>query len=399
MIAGHLQEKKGLYYVVLSYKDNQNKRKTKWISTKLPIKNNKKRAEQILTDYKIKYDTILNGNINTESNKADEKKVEDLLFTDFIKDWLELVKPNLEKTSYSSYQYIIHKRIIPYFEKYSITVSEIRAYHIQKFYQYAQSKYNLSNTTLIRYHANIRKSLQYALKLKLVTVNEADLVEKPKKQQVIYNYYNDREISELLERVKGLKIEYAVKMAVYYGLRRSEILGLKWEAIDFDKKIITIKHTVTEIKENGKVKEVEKNRTKNKGSYRVLPLLPEIEEYLLEIKKNQEKNKKIAKSSYHDEFAGYIYLDELGIRTKPNYITQHFNIFLKKNKMKMIRFHDLRHSCASILIANGISLKEIQLWLGHSDYSTTANIYVHLDSTSKNNTASVISNAISKANC
>ena len=67
--------------------------------------------------------------------------------------------------------------------------------------------------------------------------------------------------------------------------------------------------------------------------------------------------------------------------------------------MKMIRFHDLRHSCASILIANGISLKEIQLWLGHSDYSTTANIYVHLDSTSKNNTASVISNAISKANC
>ena len=64
----------------------------------------------------------------------------------------------------------------------------------------------------------------------------------------------------------------------------------------------------------------------------------------------------------------------------------------------MIRFHDLRHSCASLLIANGISLKEIQLWLGHSDYSTTANIYVHLDSASKNNTASAISNAISKAN-
>ena len=234
--------------------------------------------------------------------------------------------------------------------------------------------------------------------MKLVTTNEADLVEKPKKQQVVYNYYNDREIVNLLEKVKGLKIEFAVIMAVCDGLRRSEILGLKWEAIDFEDKTITIKHTITEIKENGKVKEVEKNRTKNKGSYRILPLLPEIEEYLLKMHKSQEENKKIAKSSWSDEFAQYIYLDELGVRTKPNYITQHFNMFLKKNKMKMIRFHDLRHSCASLLIANGISLKEIQLWLGHSDYSTTANIYVHLDSASKNNTASAISNAISRAN-
>lgn len=398
MVAGHLQEKKGRYYVVLSYKDRQNKRITKWISTKLPVKNNKKKAEQILNEYKTKYQMMIEGNINEQNEQVENSRFENLLFTDFIQDWLELVKPNLEKTSYTSYHDIIHKRIIPYFEKNPIRVSDIRAYHIQKFYQYAQMKYNLSNTTLIRYHANIRKALQYALKLKLVTTNEADLVEKPKKQQVVYNYYNDREIVNLLEKVKGLKIEFAVIMAVYYGLRRSEILGLKWEAIDFEDKTITIKHTITEIKENGKVKEVEKNRTKNKGSYRILPLLPEIEEYLLKMHKSQEENKKIAKSSWSDEFAQYIYLDELGVRTKPNYITQHFNMFLKKNKMKMIRFHDLRHSCASLLIANGISLKEIQLWLGHSDYSTTANIYVHLDSASKNNTASAISNAISRAN-
>ena len=192
MVAGHLQEKKGRYYVVLSYKDRQNKRITKWISTKLPVKNNKKKAEQILNEYKTKYQMMIEGNINEQNQQVENSRLENLLFTDFIQDWLELVKPNLEKTSYTSYHNIIHKRIIPYFEKNPIRVSDIRAYHIQKFYQYAQMKYNLSNTTLIRYHANIRKALQYALKLKLVTTNEADLVEKPKKQQVVYNYYNDR---------------------------------------------------------------------------------------------------------------------------------------------------------------------------------------------------------------
>ncbi|MFZ7133231.1 MAG: site-specific integrase [Eubacteriales bacterium] len=68
---------------------------------------------------------------------------------------------------------------------------------------------------------------------------------------------------------------------------------------------------------------------------------------------------------------------------KPNYITQHFAIVLKNNGLKKIRFHDLRHSCASLLYANGVSLKEIQEWLGHSDISTTSNIYTHLDFSSK----------------
>lgn len=90
----------------------------------------------------------------------------------------------------------------------------------------------------------------------------------------------------------------------------------------------------------------------------------------------------------------YIYVNKLGDRIKPGYITQHFPIVLKNHELRHIRFHDLRHSCASLLLANGVSLKKIQEWLGHSHYSTTANIYAHLEYSSKVSSAQVMSSTL-----
>ena len=83
-------------------------------------------------------------------------------------------------------------------------------------------------------------------------------------------------------------------------------------------------------------------------------------------------------------------MDELGERRKPNYITQHFALILEKNGLRKIRFHDLRHSCASLLLKNRVPMKQIQEWLGHSNFSTTANLYAHLDTSSKQNTAETL---------
>ena len=89
----------------------------------------------------------------------------------------------------------------------------------------------------------------------------------------------------------------------------------------------------------------------------------------------------------------YIYVDAMGGLIKPNFITQHFDLLLKKHDMKKIRFHDLRHSCASLLYANGVALKDIQEWLGHSDIGTTSNIYTHLDYSNKVSSANAIMSA------
>lgn len=204
------------------------------------------------------------------------------------------------------------------------------------------------------------------------------------------SFYDASELEKLFAAVKGKRIELAVILGVFYGLRRSEIVGLKWEAIDFNKKTLTIKHTVNEVTLNGEKVIVEKDRTKTKSSYRTLPLVAPFEKLLNGLKEEQNLNQIVCGKAYSNKYLDNIYVNEIGERIKPDYISQNFANFIKNSGMKRIRFHDLRHSCASLLYANGVSLKEIQEWLGHSDISTTSNIYTHLDFSSKIASANAI---------
>lgn len=108
------------------------------------------------------------------------------------------------------------------------------------------------------------------------------------------------------------------------------------------------------------------------------------------LKAKQEQNRKLCGRAYCTKYTDYIYVNEIGELVKPGYLTQHFPYILEKNGLRKIRYHDLRHSCASLLYANGVSLKEIQEWLGHSDIATTSNIYTHLNFTSKVASANAI---------
>ena len=98
--------------------------------------------------------------------------------------------------------------------------------------------------------------------------------------------------------------------------------------------------------------------------------------------------------SYDNRYLDYICVDEMGTLTSPHYLSMAFQNLLKKNGLRHIRFHDLRHSCASMLLANGVSMKQIQEWMGHSDFSTTANIYAHLDFNSKLSSAQAMMNGL-----
>ena len=389
-VAGHLRIQNGYWQIIFSYKDINGKRKTKSKSTGLKEKGNKKRAEAMLAEAKKQLQDELQ-NVHKEQKEKEENE-KNPKFTDFLNYWLNVIKNSVELTTYSGYCSKIKQVIIPYFEKNypNLMLKDVTPKHIQDFYSYKMDVDKVSANTVIHYHANIRKALSFAFKNNLLDYNPADRVERPKKNKFTGNMYDSKELDELFNIVKGEKIELAVILGSFYGLRRSEIVGLKWNAINFDKKTITISHTVSQCVIDGKYQTVHKDRAKTKSSHRTLPLVKPFEEILIRLKQEQEFSKKICGNSYCKDFEEYVYVDQIGNLIKPGYITSHFKLVLEKNNLRLIRFHDLRHSCASLLFANGVSMKEIQEWLGHSQLSTTSDIYTHLDFKSKISSANAI---------
>ena len=164
--------------------------------------------------------------------------------------------------------------------------------------------------------------------------------------------------------------------------------------MDFERDTITIKHTVISVDLEGKHILVAQDTTKTKSSRRTLPLVPFVKERLLSLQEEQRENRRLCGRSYIREFEGYICVNEIGDLLKPDYLTSCFSLFLEENNLRHIRFHDLRHSCASLMLANGVPMKQIQEWLGHSDFSTTANIYTHLEYSSKITSADALMNGL-----
>ena len=377
MVAGHLQEKNGMFYVVLNYRDENGKRKTPWISTNLPVKGNKKRAENFMMD--VRRNFVPPNVQRIEEREAMQKG--DILFTDFLLKWLRVAKSTVKLTTYASYEMMATRIIIPYFETLNIKLKELTTEDIQEFYS-AQLE-RVSANTVIHYHAVIHRALKYAVKIKTIQSNPAVNVERPRKEKFIGSFYDKKEINTLFDIIQGHPLEVAIKLAAFYGLRREEIIGLKWNAIDFENSTLTIQHTVTECNLNGKHIEVASDTAKTDFSLRTMPLVTNFREMLLAKKEKQEHYRKLCGRSYCKEYLDYIFVNEMGERCKPRYLSYGFKRILEQNGLRRIRFHDLRHTCASLLLANNVPMKKIQEWLGHSDFSTTANIYAHLDFQSK----------------
>lgn len=369
MVAGHLQEKKGYFYIVLSYKDYEGKRKSKWITTGLTVKGNKKRALELLNQ--ARKDFVVEAPVPTD----------DMSFHAYLEQWVEMAKSTIQINTYATYVSLLKASILPYFIEKDIKLQDLKPKDIQDFYT-AQLR-RVKASTVIHYHAIIHKALKYAVKIDLIPVNPATKVERPRQDRFVGSFYDSEEVNQLFEIVKGTKMEIPIIFGAFYGLRRSEIVGLRWESIDFKNNVFVINHTVVSFNLEGKYVIHAADTTKTKSSMRSLPLVPAIKEKLLAIKAQQEFNRKLCGNSYNTDYLGYVCVNEIGERIRPGYITSTFPKILEEYDMRRIRFHDLRHSCASLLLANNVPMKQIQDWLGHSDFSTTANIYAHLDYSSK----------------
>ncbi len=384
-MTGRLTVKNGKYYVVISYQDENGKNKQKWTATGLDAKNNKRAAEEVMREIVAKFN-------NEEPSMSQTRTVakEKLLFGDYLAQWIEIAKPNLQVSTYSAYKNKI-KHIATYFNERGITLQNIKPTDIQAYYAWLMEN---GKTVQACTHAHIiiRRALEIAYRTDLIPVNPAAKVEKPKSPKYEAKYYDLKQLRTLFECLKGDKYELMYKMTAFYGLRRSELCGMKWNSIDFENNTITLNSSVVQTCVNNKLVLIKKDIMKNASSKRTMPLIPEIKEALLELKDKQERNKAYFKNGYNQQHLDYVWVDDIGKLVNPNTVTCHFKSFLAQHDLPKIRFHELRHSCASLLIACGVSLKEIQEWLGHSAISTTADIYSYLNYSSKLNVTNTLKN-------
>lgn len=382
-ITGRIMQRNDTWYLVVNLKDEKGKYKPKWISTGLKGDRLKAEAEELLVKkiYELKH-----GETTSKFNNSSSEKI---LFADFLWEWLEHRKngtkrrPPISETTYADYSRRINTIMYPYFKEKNIYLQDITEDDIDEYYDMLKTKRGNSNNTINKHHATIHSTLKYAFKKKLTLTNVSDLVERGQVITQPVEYYNTTQIKKLLKIIEGDEFEIFVVLGITAGLRRGEILGLKWSAIDFDNNTFMVNHTVVSAKHQCGQVTIRKDSCKNKKSTRALPLAVYTKNLLLKIKAEQSLYRALCGNEYYQGDLDYVCKDKMGHLIKPDFISQHFNLLLKKNGLPHIKFHALRHSCASALLAQGMSLKLVQEYLGHSTYETTDKHYGHLEMSDK----------------
>lgn len=365
MINGSIQEKKGNLYAVLRIKKAGGGYKTKWISMQMKSTAKKKDQKDRLDELRLIY-----------SDAASVEALE-IRFCDFIKKWNEETKDDKRITTYDGYVHMIDRYIYPYFKNKGFTLAELRPCDINTYYRYLQKECGLSGNTALKHHQIIYTSLKYAVTNRILKENPAETVKRPKKAKVEHDFYTTDDIVKLLEVIKGDPLESVIYLTVMMGLRREEILGLRWENVDLQNRKLRICETVVRGKVDGKLVSVAEKKTKTDTSNAVIFFSEEIKRYLLYIQQEQQKQRELCGDRYGDN--DYVCVDKMGEPIKPDYVTHRFRKIIKKYELKHITFHELRHSTGSYLMAKGYPMKMIQGLLRHSNYNFTADTYIHVD--------------------
>jgi integrase len=333
-----------------------------WVPLKISAKgNNKRKAQQKLKD-------VLS---EIERKQADAST--DMLFLDWIERWMEQKKNDVRSSTLESYRLTLNCHIIPYFESRNYTLRTLTAQNLQDYYNHKMDS-GLSADTVKKHSAVINGALKEAYKKDLIAANPYDKVTLPRKKKGSRfrgNAYSLEEVKRMITSIpEDDPLRPAVILGTFYGLRRSEVLGLRWKDINFINKTIFIQNTVTQV-----VSVHECEETKNECSTRTLAIIPGTEKYFRELMAMQKEWLYDAGEPFSLENPICIWPD--GSRLKPSYISNHFRLLLEKNNLRKIRFHDLRHTAGSLLLDSGVDIKTIQEFLGHSQASTTLNIYLH----------------------
>ena len=387
-VSASVQAKNGRLYAVIWYQ-NQSIGKTKPVWRALGLNDDAKasvvnrRLRETVNSFEEELDADLDEPVFSDA---------DMPIYDYMVKWLKRVKSSLQLNTYRGYHSMIEGRINRYFndrKHQHLTVGSLRAKDIEDFYEDIFAD-GVSANTVIHYHAVLRKAFSFAFKDETIDTNPFDRIDRPKRSKFQAQSYNEEELVALMNITQNDSIYPAIVLGGCLGLRRSEALGVRWSRINLEDNTVLIDTKIVEQRINGKTVLIPVEEMKNKSSKRTLSLPEPVRDMLTEWRARIDMYRKMFKSAYGREFEDYVCVDQLGNLLTPSYVTGHFTFLLKKHGLKQIRFHDLRHTFASILINNNKPLIEVSNFLGHSDISTTANIYAHLDKTSKQGCADTI---------
>lgn len=378
----NLIERNDWYHAVINYYDN-GKRKQKSIALGLSVSgHNKRKAEakckELQKEWEKKLSLINSG----------------VLFSDFLLEWLEHHKSRIADSTYQEYKKNITRIICPYFAEKGITLFDLKPQHIQDFYDFRMKEYNTGAKTIHRYHANIHKALAYAVKMGRITTNPADMVELPKAQEHQAQFYTAEELKQVIDKAKGTQLEPVVMLAAWFGLRRGEIIGLRWSSINFDTKILSITGVIKDKGDSGsKIKNMYYSPTaKTKSSLRSFPLNDDMVAYLKDLKAQQDQRRSMR--HYNHEWDDFVCVRKNGDLIPLEYVSRAFPKLCKECGLRELKLHELRHTNISLLLSEGATMKEVQEWAGHSNYSVTANTYAHIQAQSKTRLTDSISSLL-----
>lgn len=305
---------------------------------------------------------------------------------EYLLDWFETyVKTNLRRSTCVGYERIIKNHLIPHIGNQ--TLKELTAMQIDRLYAHlskagrADGKGGLSAKTVMYTHRVLNEAMSHAVKKQLLFRNPVQCITNvPKPKRFKGNIYTAEEILHLLAVLQDTPYEMAVALAAVCGLRRGECLALTEEDVDFENRTIRINKQLVDIDNKGVVWE-----PKSEDSNRIISAPQEIFDMIARHIARHAENKRLLVDEYHEN--GLIVCQDDGKAIRPNYFTNNFSNLIARHKLKPIRFHDLRHSCASLMLRSGVAMKTASQILGHSTIAITADLYTHVLEDSKRQAA------------
>lgn len=319
----------------------------------------------------------------------------------YLNMWLEdYVKEERSERTYIIYRDTMLKHVIPCIG--NVKLSDLKVVHVEKYLRELRKIKNNNGSTIQLNFRNLKTALNKAVKLQLLNDNPCRFVEMPKKNNFKGNYLTAEEFNLIYNSLNattylGLSFRVLLDLAVETGCRRGEMCGTEWRNIDFDNKTITFDKALIKGEHGWKI-----GRLKTETSYRALPLSDDLINQLKKLRIKQLENKLTFGSEYHiNSFDGIEYdlicIQRNGKFMVPNDVRDRLKYLLKRNKIdKNIRWHDLRHTSATLLLENGVAMKTIQKRLGHASMSTTSDIYSHVTEKMDREATNILSRTIKK---